>query len=90
MAAEVPVVASEEVGVPEVVRPEWGRLVPPGDPEALADAIEGLLALRPTERARMGAAGRSFVLEHAAATRQAARLAELIAAANRSGRATAS
>lgn len=31
LAMEVPVVASREVGLPELVRPEWGRLHPPGD-----------------------------------------------------------
>jgi pimeloyl-ACP methyl ester carboxylesterase len=39
LAMEVPVVASDEVGLPEVVRGGWGRLVPPGDAAALADAL---------------------------------------------------
>jgi glyoxylate reductase len=42
---EVPVVASNEVGLPEIVRPESGRLVPPGDEAALAAALrEGAIA----------------------------------------------
>jgi colanic acid/amylovoran biosynthesis glycosyltransferase len=81
LAMEVPVVASDEVGLPEVVRPEWGRLVPPGDPAALARAIEELLALPPDERAAMGRAGRAFVLEHCSVDREAARLRRLIEAA---------
>ena len=31
MAMEIPVVASDEVGLPELVRDEFGRLAPPGD-----------------------------------------------------------
>jgi len=61
MAMGVPVVASDEVGLPEAVRPEWGRLVPPGDPEALAGAIRELLSLPASERRSMGEAGREFV-----------------------------
>jgi glycosyltransferase involved in cell wall biosynthesis len=39
-AARLPVVAANAGGVPEIVRPgETGLLVPPGDPQALADAI---------------------------------------------------
>jgi glycosyltransferase involved in cell wall biosynthesis len=61
MAMEIPIVASREVGLPEVVRDEWGRLVPPRDSEALAQAIAEMLALPAEERARMGAAAREFV-----------------------------
>jgi glycosyltransferase involved in cell wall biosynthesis len=80
LAMEVPVVASDEVGLPEVVRPEWGRLVPPGDAPALAAAIEDLLALPGEERAAMGRAGRAFVLEHCSLRRETERLAALMAA----------
>ena len=78
LAMEVPVVASDEVGLPELVRPEWGRLVPPGDPRALAAAIDELLALTAAQRAAMGRAGRAFVLEHCDVTRETAKLAALI------------
>jgi glycosyltransferase involved in cell wall biosynthesis/GT2 family glycosyltransferase len=61
LAMEIPVAGSDEVGMPEMVRAEWGRLVPPRDPEALAGAIAELLALPPAERAAMGARGRAFV-----------------------------
>jgi glycosyltransferase involved in cell wall biosynthesis len=58
MAAGLPVVASAVGGVPEVVVDgETGFLVPPGDPEALADALGRLLADGELRR-RMGAAGR--------------------------------
>lgn len=38
--ADVPVVAPAVGGIPEMVGPEEARLVPPGDPEALARALE--------------------------------------------------
>ncbi|MGI9021616.1 MAG: glycosyltransferase [Solirubrobacterales bacterium] len=81
LAMEVPIVASDLVGLPEVVRPGWGRLVPPGDPASLAAAIEELLELPAAERAAMGAAARAYVVEHGDQRRQAERLAELIEAA---------
>ena len=75
LAMEVPVVASDAVGLPEVVRPEWGRLVPPGDADALADALDEVLSLPPDERAAMGRAGREFVAEHCNVGTETARLA---------------
>ena len=78
LAMELPVVASDEVGLPEVVRPAWGRLVPPGDASALAAALAELLALTPGERAAMGAAGREFIGAERDLRRQTARLIELI------------
>jgi colanic acid/amylovoran biosynthesis glycosyltransferase len=83
LAMEIPVVASDGVGLPEVVRDEWGRLCPPGDARALAAAIDELLALPAATRAAMGRAGREFVLHECSLERETARLAELIAAASR-------
>lgn len=65
MAMELMVVASDAVGLPECVMAPWGRLVAPGDPAALAAAIEAALALGAGERAAAGAAGRAWVLAHA-------------------------
>jgi glycosyltransferase involved in cell wall biosynthesis len=79
LAMEVPVVATDEVGLPELVRPEWGRLVPPRDPAALARAVRDLLALPGEERAAMGRAGRAHVLQMANVRRETEQLAELIA-----------
>jgi colanic acid/amylovoran biosynthesis glycosyltransferase len=78
LALEIPVLASDEVGLPELVGPEWGALVPPGDVAGLAEAIARLLELSPETRARMGAAGRAHVLEHCNVERETARLAALI------------
>jgi glycosyltransferase involved in cell wall biosynthesis len=78
LAMEVPVVASDAFGLPELVRPEWGRLVPPGDVGALAAAIEELLALPVERRAEMGRAGREFVLRECNLQVETERLAGLI------------
>ena len=51
------VVASAVGGVPEILDRGGGILVPPGDPEALADAMTTLLA-NPDLAVRMGAEGR--------------------------------
>jgi colanic acid/amylovoran biosynthesis glycosyltransferase len=78
LAMEVPVVTSDVAGLPELVRPPWGRTVPPRDPEALAAALADLLVLPASERRRMGAAGREFVLECCALPGGAAKLARLV------------
>jgi len=39
MRAGIPIIASSVGGIPEVVTEECGRLIPPGDPEALAKQI---------------------------------------------------
>lgn len=55
LAASLPAVASDVGGIPEVVTPDCGLLVPPGDPEALAAALT-TLAQDPGARRRLGAA----------------------------------
>jgi glycogen(starch) synthase len=61
MAAGRPVVASRVGGIPELVRDGVdGLLVPPGDPVALAAAIDRLLGDRRLA-ARLGASGRTRV-----------------------------
>jgi glycosyltransferase involved in cell wall biosynthesis len=84
LAMELPVVGSDEVGIPEMIDERWGRLVPPGDPESLADAIAELLALEPSARVAMGAAGREFVLANCNVEDEGARLAALIEGAAQS------
>jgi glycosyltransferase involved in cell wall biosynthesis len=66
MAAGLAVVATRTGGIPEVVSDgETGILVPPGDPTALAGALEKL-GRDPSLRAALGAAGRSRVRAYSA------------------------
>jgi glycosyltransferase involved in cell wall biosynthesis len=64
MACGVPLVATTGGALPEVVGDDGvtGLLVPPGDPGALAIAIETVMA-RPELAARLSAAGRRRVLQ---------------------------
>lgn len=63
MASGLPVVATAVGGLPELVTDGvTGRLVPPGDPHRLAEALGAVLADAPT-RTAMGAAARARVLE---------------------------
>ncbi len=78
LAMEIPVLGTDEVGLPELIGDGWGRLVAPGDPAALAAGIAELLALPATERAEMGRAGREFVLERFDQASQARKLLDLI------------
>ncbi len=63
MGRGVPVVSSDVIGLPELVRNGAGLLSPPGDPEALASAIERIIQLSPAARDEMGQAGRRIVEE---------------------------
>src|SRR5213075_2773383 len=62
MASARPVIATAVGGTPELVaHGSTGVLVPPGDPRALATAIEELAALPADHRAEMGERGRHVV-----------------------------
>ena len=61
MANQLPVVSTEVSGIPELVAHEKsGLLVPPGDPERMADALERLAGDADLRHA-MGVAGRTAV-----------------------------
>jgi glycosyltransferase involved in cell wall biosynthesis len=62
LASGTPCIASNIGGIPEVLRPEWGTLVPPGDSFALANAALDLLAEAGRRRA-MGLAAAAGVRE---------------------------
>jgi glycosyltransferase involved in cell wall biosynthesis len=81
LAMEVPVVASDEVGLPEVVREPWGRIVPSRDASALASALADVLARSREERVAMGRAGRAWMLETCNPLLEAEKLSRLIEAA---------
>jgi glycosyltransferase involved in cell wall biosynthesis len=62
MSAGLPVIATRTGGIPELVHHDHnGFLVPPADPDALADALERL-ASDTALRERMGSAGRETIL----------------------------
>jgi glycosyltransferase involved in cell wall biosynthesis/SAM-dependent methyltransferase len=72
MAAGLPVVAADVDGLREVVaQGVTGRLVPPGDPVALAAALDAITA-SPAQARQMGEAGRRRAWERFDARRMAA------------------
>lgn len=80
MAAARPVIATAIAGIPELVLPgRTGWLVPAGDAQALAGAIDDLAAIPPEGLAAMGAAARARVLARHDIDDQAARLAAMFA-----------
>jgi glycosyltransferase involved in cell wall biosynthesis len=65
MCFGVPVASTSVFGVPELVRDgETGFLFEPNDVDALVGALHRVLALEPSELARVGEAGQRHVLEH--------------------------
>ena len=76
MAMEIPCVATWIAGVPELIRDGIdGLLVPPADPEALADSIEKLME-DPALGARLAASARRRVLDLYNLERNSARLGD--------------
>jgi len=77
MSSGLPTVASSIGGIDLVIDDTVnGLLVPPGEPQALADALSRLLQ-EPTERARLGSAARQSVESEFTWTAVANRLLEL-------------
>ncbi len=81
LAMEVPVIATDEVGLPELVSEGWGRLVAPRSSTELAQALADVLSLDIKSRAEMGARGREHVVVHCSVAEETARLSSLISAA---------
>ena len=79
MACGIPVVSTRISGIPELVDDgDDGLLVDPGNPQALADALQSLLE-DAALRAKLGAAGRLKVEDLFDLTRNTGRLLELFA-----------
>lgn len=72
-AAGRPVVATDVGGVAEVVTPDTGLLVAPGDAAGVGNAVARLVA-SPADRARMGRSGREHVASRFSSTRLVADL----------------
>ncbi|MCR9108306.1 glycosyltransferase family 4 protein [Marivita sp. XM-24bin2] len=82
MASQVPVLTTRIAGIPELVEDGVsGRLVPPGDVEAFAEALDALLSDAELRQA-YGAAGRAKVVSEYDAAQEAKWLSELIASAS--------
>ncbi|MEM0936474.1 MAG: glycosyltransferase family 4 protein [Pseudomonadota bacterium] len=79
MASARPVIATHVGGVRELVAPEAGWLVAPGDANSLGDAIRTLAETPEDARADMGRAGRAIVEDAFNVDREAAKLARLFA-----------
>ncbi len=75
-AQATPVVASNIPGFADVAVPDAARLVPPGDPHTLAEAVADVLADEP-RRVEMGRAGRALAEERYAWPDVARRLEEI-------------
>jgi glycosyltransferase involved in cell wall biosynthesis len=61
-ACATPVVASDISGYRDVMTDETGVLVPPGEPQALAEAVTALLEDEP-RRERLGSSARALAQE---------------------------
>jgi glycosyltransferase involved in cell wall biosynthesis len=78
MALSLPVIGTDQAGLDGVVLPgRTGAIVQAGDPAALAQAMDGLIAA-PDSRMGMGTAGRGFVQAEFNAVRQSRRLESLL------------
>ena len=80
MGMELPVVGSALMGVKEMITPETGRLVAPGDATALAEALTWLTGLHEPERRLMGQCGRAHLLRNFTLAAQARNLGDAFAA----------
>ncbi|MEH7827767.1 glycosyltransferase [Gemmobacter denitrificans] len=78
LAAGRPVIGTAIAGMPELVTPDCGWLVPAGDCMALATAISQLADTPPDRLAAMGAAGRARVFARHDVNIEAVKLANLI------------
>lgn len=84
MACGRPVISTTINGVPELLTPKEGWLVPAGDPEALADAIESLSKTSNEVLAQMGLSARARAMARHDGNTEAAKLAALFAEYTRS------
>ncbi|WP_297058442.1 glycosyltransferase family 4 protein [Thermosulfurimonas sp.] len=81
MAAELPIIATDAEGVPDIFDTprKIGYMIPRGSEEALTQAMEEIYGLSPEERREMGREARLRVEEAFSAQRQAQAFVELFA-----------
>lgn len=76
MALRRPVLSTYVAGIPELVVPgSTGWLIPPGDVDALADALEAACACTPAQLSQMGDTAYRRVIERHSADTEAGKLA---------------
>jgi glycosyltransferase involved in cell wall biosynthesis len=80
MALELPVLATSLMAVREVVQPDCGHLVPPGEVVALARGLRWLAIMPESLRRRLGRAGRDRVLTEHTVEQRSTRLDRALAA----------
>ncbi len=73
-----PVISTYIAGIPELVTPDVGWLVPAGATEALTEAMRDCLEVGAETRAKMGLAGQAKVRDQHLVATEAAKLAALI------------
>jgi glycosyltransferase involved in cell wall biosynthesis len=79
MAMEMPVVATTEVAIPEMVKEGAGILVPPFSPAALAEALIKVQQVGAAARREMGKIGRRIIETEFSIKQETAKLAGLLA-----------
>lgn len=79
MAAARPVIATAIAGVPELVTPDCGWLVPSGDPVALARGLQAMAATPLDDLSQMGKSARARVFDRHDITKEAEKLAVFFA-----------
>jgi glycosyltransferase involved in cell wall biosynthesis len=85
LALKRPVISTYIAGIPELVRPDNGWLIPAGDIDALADAMRRALLESDGQILQMGEAGRRRTLERHDIRQSAALLEALIEAPRMAG-----
>ena len=80
LAAGRPIIFFGRSTYDPVAEARAGFSIPPGDPVAIADAIERLVGLTPQERIQMGRRGREYLVQHHSIPRLAQRLLDAMEA----------
>ena len=74
MALGRPVISTFVAGIPELVDPTCGWLVPPGNAQALANAMQQALSADPAQLAKMGQSGSQRARERHDVAKEAQKL----------------